>query len=71
MRIDELTPPERRKLADKTDCNAVYLWQCGKGLRTPSPDLAKKLMEFDPRLTWEDIYIHVGSSQTPSGEVAA
>lgn len=56
MKLSELTPKERRDLADRAGTNPVYLYQCGAGLRQPSPDLAKRLMRAEPRLTWESIY---------------
>lgn len=56
MKLSDLTPQERRDLADRAGTNPVYLYQCGAGLRQPSPDLAKRLMRADPRLTWESIY---------------
>lgn len=49
--LNDLSPDERRVLAKKIGCNAMYLWQCGAGLRTPSLRLAQKLIKADKRLT--------------------
>jgi transcriptional regulator with XRE-family HTH domain len=49
--IANLTPQERRDLAQKVGCNPVYLWQIATSRRTPSLALLKKLSEADKRLT--------------------
>lgn len=56
MKLSDLTPQERRDLAEKAGTNQMYLYQCGAGIRQPSPELAKRLMRADPRLTWESFY---------------
>lgn len=56
MHISELTIEERECLAEKAETKAVYLYQIGKGIRSPSVKLAKRLMDADPRLTWDSIY---------------
>ncbi|WP_417070792.1 hypothetical protein [Niveibacterium terrae] len=56
MKLSDLTPTERRELATKAGTNPVYLWQCATGRRTPSPRLAKKLIDADGRLSLESIY---------------
>lgn len=44
------------KLAEKVGCNHKFLWQCASGRREPSPNMARRLVEADPRLTIEAIY---------------
>lgn len=56
MHISELSIKEREALAEKAKTKAVYLYQIGKGVRSPSVKLAKRLMDADPRLTWDSIY---------------
>lgn len=56
MHISELTIKERTDLAEKAKTKPVYLYQIGKGIRSPSVKLAKRLMDADPRLTWDSIY---------------
>lgn len=68
MHISELTLSEREALAEKTETKAVYLYQIGKGIRSPSVKLAKRLMAADPRLTWDSIY---GKSALGGQEQAA
>lgn len=53
--LNQLSPDERRTLALTVGANPMYLWQCGKGLRTPSLKLAKKLIDADKRLTIESL----------------
>lgn len=47
-----------RRLAEKAGTDPQYLRQCATGWRNkkPSPPLAERLIEADPRLTWEDMY---------------
>lgn len=51
----DLTPEERRVLAEKVDANPLYLWQCGKGMRTPSLLFADKLIKADKRLSFKSL----------------
>lgn len=44
------------KLAAATGANRKYLYQCAVGIKTPSPDLARRLRCADPRLTFDAIY---------------
>ena len=45
-----------RRLAVEVGATPVYLYQCSKGMRFPSPAMAWRLIEADPRLTLEDLY---------------
>ncbi len=49
--IDDWTVVERQQAAKACGKTATYLWQCGKGLRTPSLSVAHDLLRFDSRLT--------------------
>lgn len=44
------------KLAERADCNPKYLYQCATGRKTPSPRLAKRLVEVDSRLSFEALF---------------
>lgn len=44
------------KLAAATGANRKYLYQCAVGIKTPSPDLARRLGIADARLTFDAIY---------------
>lgn len=58
MRLEDLPPAERDKLADEVGCNRKYLYQLAAGVvdsktgqaRKPSPDLCRKLVAADARL---------------------
>lgn len=60
MNLQDLFAAEGRqgliKLAEKVGCHHKYLWQCATGRREPSPDLARKLVASDSRLSIEAIY---------------
>ena len=47
-----------KRLADATGAHHQYLWQCAHRWRgkRPSPELALRLVEADPRLTLDEIY---------------
>jgi hypothetical protein len=47
-----------RRLAHEAGTDATYLWQLATAWRgkKPSPDLAKRLIAADPRLTLDDLY---------------
>ena len=49
--LPTMTPAERETLAAAAGTAPVYLWQIAKGLRSPSPKLARRLVEVEPRLT--------------------
>jgi len=49
--INDLSPDERRVLAKKVNAGAIYLWQCGAGIRVPSLPLAGELIRYEKRLT--------------------
>lgn len=51
IEINELSPDERFTLARKAKTDAIYLWQCGAGIRCPSLDLADRLITHEKRLT--------------------
>jgi len=44
-----------RRLADVVGMNPKYLYQCATGRRTPSAEVAVKLVKADRRLTREDL----------------
>ena len=44
-----------RRLNEATGANQKYLYQIAIGVRRPSPDLAKKLVEADSSLTLEGL----------------
>ena len=50
--------PGLDRLAKKAGTDTQYLWQLATEWRgkTPSPRLAKRLIEADPRLTYADLY---------------
>lgn len=47
-----------KALAKSAGTDPQYLRQCATNWRgkRPSPDLARRLIAADPRLTWEDMY---------------
>lgn len=47
-----------RELAKKIGADPQYLRQCATGWKgkRPSPEMAAKLIEVDPRITWDDLY---------------
>ena len=47
-----------KKLAKETGADLQYLRQCATNWKNkrPSPDLAAKLIQADPRITWDDLY---------------
>lgn len=53
--IQHLSVDERHTLARKAGTDAIYLWQCGKGLKSPSLSLADKLIDIEPRLTLKSL----------------
>lgn len=63
MKLIDLSPAERRDLAEKVKANPLYLWQCATGRRTPSPKLAKAIVEADARFTLDEIYSPSPTSQ--------
>lgn len=60
-------------LAKAADTDPQYLRQCALGWRKkrPSPELAWRLIEADPRLTLEDLYRSSAPSSGPSPKAAA
>lgn len=44
------------RLARKVGASPKYLYQCATGRRMPSPALAWKLVEAEPRLSFEELY---------------
>ncbi len=44
------------KLAEAAKTDPKYLYHCATGRRTPSPSLARRLVQADSRLTLDDIY---------------
>lgn len=50
-----LTPPEREALALACDASSEYLRMCANGWRKPGPELCKRLVAQEPRLTLEDL----------------
>lgn len=63
MRLNELSPAERRELAEKIGTNPLYIWQCATGRRTLSPRLAKLIVQTDARFTLDEIY--AGAATAP------
>ena len=55
MNLSDLSPPERKALAAKVGTNPLYLWQCATGRRSPSPAMARRLVESDARLTLHEL----------------
>ena len=53
--LDVLTPEEKRSLAARAQTEYIYLFQLAAGARTPSPKLAKRLVEADSRLTLPEL----------------
>lgn len=56
MRLNDLSPAQRRDLAEKIGTNPLYIWQCATGRRTLSPRLAKLIVQADARFTLDEIY---------------
>lgn len=44
------------RLAQRVGANPKYLYQCATGRRRPSPELAFKLIDAEPRLQFEAMY---------------
>lgn len=44
------------RLAAKINANPKYLWQIASGPKTPSPTLAFRLVEADPRLDFVRLF---------------
>ena len=59
MRLRELLPlltaAEKRGLAARAGTQYFYLFQMAAGARSPSPALARRLVEAEPRLTLEGL----------------
>lgn len=59
MKLSELfqpmTPAEREAFADAAGIAPAYLWQLATGRRSPSPKLARRLVECEPRLTLAEL----------------
>ena len=51
IEINELSVDERHTLARKARTTAIYVWQCGAGLRSPSLEMADRFITHEPRLT--------------------
>lgn len=51
--LDDYTKEERVKAAKACGTADLYLWQCGKGMRSPGKNLMLKLIKHDKRLTLE------------------
>jgi DNA-binding XRE family transcriptional regulator len=66
MHLRDLTPAERRDLADKIGANAVYIYQIGAGIRRPSARMAQKIICADPRFTYEALFGAVAINATPA-----
>lgn len=50
-----LTAAEKRSLAAAAGTQYIYLFQMAAGARQPSPKLARRLVEADPRLKLADL----------------
>jgi hypothetical protein len=57
MTLIELTPAERKALAQAVGCNPIYLHQLATRFRNkkPSPELCRRLVAADRRLTLEEL----------------
>jgi transcriptional regulator with XRE-family HTH domain len=53
--LPNLTRAERDALAAAAGTAPVYLSQIAKGLRSPSPKLARRLVDCEPRLRLSDL----------------
>jgi hypothetical protein len=77
MKLIDLSPADRTALAKRVGANAVYLYQVAVGFRNKraSPDLCRRLVAAEPRLTlaelrpdiWGDVH---GSPATATQEAA-
>jgi transcriptional regulator with XRE-family HTH domain len=60
MNLQNVYEKEGRKglvrIAEKVGANPSYLWQIATNRREPSPELARKLVAVDRRLTLADIF---------------
>ncbi|MGR2663659.1 hypothetical protein HA052_11085 [Chromobacterium haemolyticum] len=55
MKLQDLSRQERLVLAEATSTNEQYLYQCGVGLKNPSPKLCRRIIEADPRFTLPEL----------------
>ncbi|WP_114154698.1 hypothetical protein [Chromobacterium haemolyticum] len=55
MKLNTMTAQERKALAEAAGTDHVYLYQCGAGLRKPSPDLCRRIVKADPRFLLSDL----------------
>jgi hypothetical protein len=53
--LDVLSPAEKKALAERARTEYIYLFQMAAGARQPSPKLARRLVDADPRLTLADL----------------
>jgi hypothetical protein len=53
--LDVLSAEEKRSLAAAAQTEYIYLFQLAAGARTPSPKLARRLVEADNRLTLAEL----------------
>jgi hypothetical protein len=51
LEINQLSPDERHTLARKAKTSYIYLLQMASGIRTPSLNMADRLITLEPRLT--------------------
>lgn len=59
------------RLAQRVGANPKYLYQCATGRRRPSPELAFRLVECEPRLVFEELYRDARGRAAQSEERAA
>lgn len=55
MKLKDLSRQERLVLAEATKSNEQYLYQCGVGIKRPSPKLCRLIIKADSRFRLEDL----------------
>lgn len=58
------------RLARAVGANPKYLYQCATGRRRPSPELAFRLVDVEPRLNFEAMYRDARGEAEKVGEAA-
>ncbi len=61
--FDAIDAEAKRELAAKVDSNLVYLFQIAGGDRNPSPALARRLVQAEPRLKLHDLRPDIWSKE--------
>jgi len=62
MNLSHLSSSERTALAVRLGRSPKYFYQCAKGIRRVSPELAREIVLADPRMTLEELLFQAPES---------